>query len=251
MTVIQITNQRNGIQSTKYGVEIEAQKIEYDYNNELQTELASPKATDAQSSPSEFYIIDLQKRKRAYTITGVIDKWSTFVDGTDTSGTANKLTDSEATGAATFTGNVVVGCIVRNTTDNTIAYVTAIDSGTVLSLSADIMDINEHYYINIPMEDVSVVRKRLDSMWDLGGVNNLRIGVGDGYKKADNSTNETETTSNVPCESHTGVILKMKIDETVNDHYGKVSNSPDYPSSTVEKTAKYGVIITFLGAASR
>mgnify|MGYP003122906827 CR=1 FL=1 len=60
--------------------------------------------------------------------------------GTDTAGDANKLTDS----TASFTNNLV-GYIVYNTNDNTVATVTAVDSATVLSLSADIMDSGEAY----------------------------------------------------------------------------------------------------------
>jgi len=59
---------------------------------------------------------------------------------TTTATTSNKLTD----GAASFTNNLV-GYIVYNTTDNTVATVTAVDSGTELSLSADIMANGEDY----------------------------------------------------------------------------------------------------------
>jgi len=54
--------------------------------------------------------------------------------GTDTTGTTNKLTDS----TASFTNNLV-GYIVYNTTQKKVATVTAVDSPTVLSLSADTM----------------------------------------------------------------------------------------------------------------
>ena len=60
--------------------------------------------------------------------------------GTATAGTANKLTDN----TASFTNNLV-GYIVYNTTDNAVATVTAVDSPTVLSLSADIMNNTDAY----------------------------------------------------------------------------------------------------------
>lgn len=63
--------------------------------------------------------------------------------GTATSTTSNKLVDT----AGQFTANVKVGDIVSNTTDNTTASVTAIDSNTQLSLSADIMASGEAYVI--------------------------------------------------------------------------------------------------------
>jgi hypothetical protein len=63
--------------------------------------------------------------------------------GTQTSATANKLTDS----GATFTDFVNVGDTVYDLTGGSIATVTAIDSDTVLSLSADIFTATEDYEI--------------------------------------------------------------------------------------------------------
>jgi len=60
--------------------------------------------------------------------------------GTDTTGTTDKLTDS----AASFTNNLV-GYIVYNTTQEKVATVTAVDSPTVLSLSADTMATGDSY----------------------------------------------------------------------------------------------------------
>lgn len=60
--------------------------------------------------------------------------------GTDGTGTTSKLTVAST---ATFT----VGDYVHNTTDNTYATITAIDSATVASLSADIMDAAETYAV--------------------------------------------------------------------------------------------------------
>lgn len=64
--------------------------------------------------------------------------------GTQTSATANKLTD---TGATFNNGDVKVGDIVYDKTGLQIATVTAIDSATVLSLSADIFTATEDYVI--------------------------------------------------------------------------------------------------------
>jgi hypothetical protein len=60
--------------------------------------------------------------------------------GTDATGTPNKLTVAST---ATFK----IGDIVRNTTDSTWATITAIDSATVASISADIMDAAETYVV--------------------------------------------------------------------------------------------------------
>ena len=61
--------------------------------------------------------------------------------------TSNKLVDS----AGDFINrNIRVGDIVYNTTDSTVATVSAIDSATVLSISADIMANTETYRIFRP-----------------------------------------------------------------------------------------------------
>lgn len=60
--------------------------------------------------------------------------------GTDATGTADKLTVADT---STFS----IGDYVHNTTDSTYATITAIDSGTVVSLSADIMDATEDYAV--------------------------------------------------------------------------------------------------------
>ena len=65
--------------------------------------------------------------------------------GTTTATTADKLVDSGALFSAN--GLVKVNDIVYNTTDSTVARVTAIDSDTTLSLSANIMANAEAYKI--------------------------------------------------------------------------------------------------------
>lgn len=60
--------------------------------------------------------------------------------GTDATGTADKLTVAST---ATFT----IGDYVHNTSDGTYATITAIDSGTVASISEDIMDAAETYAV--------------------------------------------------------------------------------------------------------
>jgi hypothetical protein len=62
------------------------------------------------------------------------------VIGTADGTTANKLVDS----TASFTSNLL-GYIVYNTTDSTVATVTAVDDAGTLSLSADIMASGESY----------------------------------------------------------------------------------------------------------
>ena len=65
--------------------------------------------------------------------------------GSATATTVGKLVNSGETFADYQ--NLIVGATVVNTTDNTIATVTAVDSDTTLSLSADIMATGEDYKI--------------------------------------------------------------------------------------------------------
>lgn len=64
-------------------------------------------------------------------------------DGTTDGTTSSKLVDS----GQNFSSTVAAGYVVWNTTDDTFAYVTAVDSDTTLSLSADIMVSGEDYEI--------------------------------------------------------------------------------------------------------
>ena len=63
--------------------------------------------------------------------------------GTTTSASANKLIQT----GQNFQTTVVVGMIVKNTTDSTYAYVTAVDSDTQLTINADIMGSTENFTI--------------------------------------------------------------------------------------------------------
>ena len=78
---------------------------------------------------------------------GTIKAWNkTYYDvdsGTTTSTTANKLVET----GQNFETTISVGDLVHNTTDDTFAYVTAIDSDTTLSISSDIMASGETYVI--------------------------------------------------------------------------------------------------------
>jgi hypothetical protein len=79
-------------------------------------------------------------------IGGIISYAKTFVSkdsGTASATTANKLVEA----GQNFNTTVVAGYVVYNTTDLTFAYVTAVDSDTTLSLSADIMASGEGYTI--------------------------------------------------------------------------------------------------------
>jgi hypothetical protein len=69
------------------------------------------------------------------------------VSSSTTATTANKLVD---TTQDFVTLGVKVGDTIINTTDDTVALVTAIDSATVLSISADIMASGESY--KLPLE---------------------------------------------------------------------------------------------------
>lgn len=100
--------------------------------------------------PSE-KIIELRASSALTAITteyGISYEDTRKAASTATSTSANKLVNTA--GAFTTAGSyglVAVGDIVKNTTDGTFALVTAIDSATQLSLSADIMVSGEGYVI--------------------------------------------------------------------------------------------------------
>ena len=71
-------------------------------------------------------------------------KYCHDISGTTTSAAANKLIDS---GATFQTEDVGVGFLVHNTTDDTYAWVTAVDSEIQLTLDADIMASAEGYEV--------------------------------------------------------------------------------------------------------
>ena len=75
--------------------------------------------------------------------------------GTTTATTTDKLVD----GTQNFTSTVRVGDLVKNTTDSTTATVTAVDSDTTLSLSADIMVSGENYEIKYEADKVITLKK--------------------------------------------------------------------------------------------
>lgn len=66
-----------------------------------------------------------------------------LVSSAATATTSDKLVDS----GQTFSSSVSVGDYIHNTTDDTFAVITGIDSDTTLSISADIMANTEDYVI--------------------------------------------------------------------------------------------------------
>jgi len=72
------------------------------------------------------------------------DPATKVVSSAATGTTADKLVDS---GGAFLTAGIQRNAIVYNTSDNTCAFVTAVDDATTLSLSADIMASGEDYTI--------------------------------------------------------------------------------------------------------
>ena len=77
------------------------------------------------------------------------------LSGTTTAATTNKLVDV----GADFS-NVVVGDIVYNTTDNTVATVSEVETSTILVLSADIFTSPENYIV---FQAGPIFEQRIDS----------------------------------------------------------------------------------------
>lgn len=88
-----------------------------------------------------FYSLDFDTLK----VQATSKTWAPRASGTATATSAGKLVDA---GAGFVVANVAKGDIVVNTTDNTVATVTAIDSATQLSVSPDIFVSGETYVIN-------------------------------------------------------------------------------------------------------
>ena len=81
--------------------------------------------------------------------------YSVPLTGTTTAATTDKLVDV----GADFS-NVVVGDIVYNTTDNTLATVTQVETSTILLLSADIFTSTEDYIV---FQAGPIFEKRIES----------------------------------------------------------------------------------------
>ena len=125
--------------------------------------------------------------------TYTISRGVLIVSGTTTSTTTSKLVDS----SEKFTNRISAGDKVRNTTDNTEAYVTAIDDANTLSLSANIMASGEDYIISESPQRVinNRIREkyRILALWTdkttavkaseaiASTYSALRIGYGNGY----------------------------------------------------------------------
>lgn len=98
--------------------------------------------------------------------------WST---GTTTSATANKLVDS---GATFSTDGVQVGSIIKNTTDTTYSYVTAVDSETQLSITDDIMANSEGYEVYANMYGAVTFEDEANDDFHLGSTDTVAIDKG-------------------------------------------------------------------------
>lgn len=72
---------------------------------------------------------------------------NTFDDAVDSGTTTSTTSDKLVQTGQNFTSTVTVGMTVFNSTDNTFADVTAIDSDTILSLDSDIMASGENFTI--------------------------------------------------------------------------------------------------------
>ena len=96
---------------------------------------------------------------------GIPDPAKLTVSSSATGTTTDKLVDSA--GLFTTTNLVGVGDIVYNSTDSTIATVTAVDSATQLTVSANIMASGESY---------SIYRSTVDAcLLYIGATGNLKV----------------------------------------------------------------------------
>lgn len=110
---------------------------------QLTRDLVKPYGDKIELFEDSFYSLDFYTRRVRATCVS----YSPKCDGTATSTSANHLVDSNAT---FITDKVAIGDVVSNLTDQTYATVTAVNSETDLTLSADIMAEDENYHINGP-----------------------------------------------------------------------------------------------------
>ena len=165
-------------------------------------------------------------------------KKSGTTDGT----TSDKLVDS----GASFEDEVAVDMVVKNTTDTTTTYITAIDSDTVLSLNDDIFVSGEGYEIgwsapsviknmvalttsgDITTTNVSMTRSGGGSNWPFATTG----GVGKSLYEWINVLSGTLYT-NTAAEIASGSLTEKKdylfwVDEDNDLHWGYPSTSIDY-----------------------
>jgi hypothetical protein len=110
------------------------------------------------------YPLISQKQRYIYDSTGTA---TTITSGTTTNSASDKLHDDNKN----FTNVVLVNDIVKNTTDNTIAIVTAIDDNTTLTLSVDIMSNGENYTIHRTNNgNIALTSATLDPNYNKRGV---------------------------------------------------------------------------------
>ncbi len=141
------------------------------------------------------------------------------VSGTTTTATPNKLVD---TSENFTTQGVRVGDRINNTTDTTYATVTAVDSATQLSVSADVFASGENYTITRGVRIVTgtTTTDTTDKLVDSSENFTNRIAVGDTVR---NTTNDTETTVSA-IDGSTTLSLSSDIMGNAEDYI--ISESP-------------------------
>lgn len=147
---------------------------------------------------------------------GCILPWAKTFDSQDSGTTDGTTTDKLVQSGQNFQTTVEVGYCVHNTTDDTFAYVTAVDSDTTLSLDSDIMIAGEDYTIyatpalpsNFVECDGSVLSDA-DSVFDGATLPDLNAGTYRMLRGAISSgatggaDTHTLTTDEMPAHTHT------------------------------------------------
>lgn len=166
-------------------------------------------------------LVDLKKQDFRITINGILESIS--VDSGTTDGTtSNKLVES----GQNFNTTVSVHDWVLNTTDGTTAEVTAVDSDTTLSLSADIMVSGEVYKI---MGDL---KSNLIKLVEAGGVGSIVW------------RHTTVSSSGVNPWNDDMFFEKLSIVDSASETEGTDSSGIRYPK-------KYAVTLTMIAANTR
>ena len=126
-------------------------------NNELNGNIIPLPMPGGDATETETF--DMLGVTRTISLVGVFVGTIAVSDsGTTTTTTSDKLVDS----GQNFSTTVSVGDVVKNTTDTTYASVTAVDSDTTLSLSADIMASGEGYEVGGLPNKVAAIESIVD-----------------------------------------------------------------------------------------
>lgn len=132
---------------------------------------------------------------------------TTYTSGTTTSASAGKLINS---GDTFVSDGVKVGCIIKNTTDTTYTYVTAVDSETQLSVNDDIFATSEAYTVYTNLYGTLTFNNAAGDDYHLAAADTLAVDAGIGP-----SSDADVPTTDIDGDARSGATCDIGADEFV------------------------------------